>query len=203
MFWGKIPYVLLVGIVVAYSSAYDAVVAGHAFYICCWGLTQLPIVYIKLIAGRRRPCAVPYRNGTGGLDKVKRTVVGKYMSLHLQLGRSAIESFPSGDAAGAGAFGAALVLITGNYMWLLATVLGSFGRVYFHAHHLLDVVFGASVGVVVTYSLNSAIPWQTFTWMHWLTVLVLFNGLYYGVICRKFRPPIPADLQTEGAHYHS
>ena len=63
-------------------------------------------------------------------------------------------SFPSGDAAGAAVFAASAFLLSGKALWLLIAPLASFGRMYFHAHHLLDVSVGVLIGFVVTVVLN-------------------------------------------------
>ena len=62
--------------------------------------------------------------------------------------------FPSGDAAGAGGFGYTAMLFTGNPLWLLVTMAGCFGRVFLHAHHVLDVLVGACIGFIAAQLLD-------------------------------------------------
>lgn len=52
-----------------------------------------------------------------------------------------------------------------------------FGRMYFHAHHLLDVSVGAAVGATVTTALHAALGRETFTWGHFIAAQVCIDTL--------------------------
>ena len=66
--------------------------------------------------------------------------------------RSAKASFPSGDAGGAAVFAVTGVLVCPEHLALfgLCALVGSFGRVFFHAHYMLEVVVGEAITIAVT-----------------------------------------------------
>ena len=78
---------------------------------------------IKCTVSRRRPLAVPTMIEFFKSVRYRRTL---HLTHHLAHGRSAIESFPSGDAAGAAVVAASLALVTGQCTWpvLLIVPLG-------------------------------------------------------------------------------
>jgi hypothetical protein len=56
------------------------------------------------------------------------------------------------------AFSATLVLLgAGHGAWVF-TVLSALGRMYFHAHHLLDVAVGSLVGALTVFAAAAALP---------------------------------------------
>lgn len=82
------------------------------------------------------------------------------------LGRDANAAFPSGDAVGALVFAHALNRC-GFRSLGIACALGSLaGRVYWHAHHALDVTVGAAIGLGTSMLLSSLGP-GTLAWCWW------------------------------------
>ena len=90
--------------------------------------------------------------------------------------RSASQSFPSGDTAGAAAWATTCYVITGRVEFAAVAVvaMAAFGRVFFHAHHLLDVFIGGSIGAVVVLTLDRLLGIETFTWWHFLAAHFIF-----------------------------
>ena len=127
--------------------------AALAFYFCTWFYSQATNQAIKQVFWRRRPTAC--------FREDKEMLAPRHFpqfKIMLMDRPDSLESFPSGDAAGAASFGYAAMLFTGSSFWLLVTVAGCFGRVFLHVHHLLDVVAGALVGFSVAAILDWSIP---------------------------------------------
>ena len=81
-------------------------------------------------------------------------------------------SFPSGDVAGAVVFGAS-VAKAGWPGLGMALILGSaFGRVYWRAHHVLDVCAGGLFGAVAAKVMQSVVV----KWWHPLAAHVALIG---------------------------
>lgn len=63
-------------------------------------------------------------------------------------------SFPSGDVSGAAALAASAATASAAaapmaLLWVLIPLSSAFGRVFFHAHHVIDVTCGALLGLAV------------------------------------------------------
>lgn len=125
--------------------------AAIAFYVSAWFYSQSTNQALKNVFWRRRPTACSCLNEDEGLLAPRHFPQFKEMLLDRP---DCLESFPSGDAAGAGAFGYSVMLFTGNPLWLVATLAGCFGRVFLHVHHLLDVTVGAFLGFAAAYHLD-------------------------------------------------
>lgn len=117
------------------------------FYIVSWVAIDIPIMVCKNIFRRRRPVACP-------VAYLGTTVVAAACKKHLSfLGRMLLHldangSFPSGDVAGAVAFAFALWYGgAGLVVSCTCVLLCGFARVYWQAHHLLDVVAGCLVAI--------------------------------------------------------
>jgi len=163
---------------------------GLVLYACTWGSSQLLSHTIKLLVARRRPCAVLR-------DEIQRVPRHFRLSDHLRKGKSAIESFPSGDTAGAAAFAVIMVLITDHPGWLIIIIAAALGRVYFHAHHVLDVTAGAGLGVGITWLLGRVLTsWNFFGVYHFVGILVIF-AVGWKLINTKLQPAVPEDLKPE------
>ena len=166
--WDSLPLYLLLNLFIPYLlfGADSWGWRGFVFYTCSWGCTQVVSQTLKYLFGRIRPCACQ-------ANKIEPRTFD--LSSHLSGGSSALESFPSGDAAGAAAFSYSMVLITGCWWWLLCAVLASVGRMYFRAHHLLDVVAGCVLGGGMTLVLSTAIGgWQHSELIHFFVVVTFF-----------------------------
>ena len=165
-----VPYIgwIHMALAAALSNRPDAI-AAVTFYVCAWFYSQLINQSLKNTFWRRRPIA--------SLSEARGELAPRHFpqfKLRLRELPECLESFPSGDSAGAGAFGLSVYLFTGNPLWLLATAAGMFGRVFIHAHHLLDVVVGALIGVTSTALLHVCIGgWQQCGVPHLACVTVL------------------------------
>lgn len=133
-----------------------------ALYLTTWLVTQTVVEAIKQFFSRRRPAYVLKEE----LEEVPRAI--KELSEAVKTESQRCLAFPSGDAAGAGAFCATLALAMPGVLsnpdvllepkvlapLLTVTLLSPLGRMYWHAHHLLDVTVGYSCGLGVTLALH-------------------------------------------------
>jgi membrane-associated phospholipid phosphatase len=127
-------------------------VQGIQFFAFSTLFTQIFIVVLKRGACRTRPCMRPF--------PAPLPVRSPPLSAFVSSTKHAKESFPSGDAAEAVIFAATLYR-HGRPLWLCISIvlLSASGRVYFHAHHLGDVIAGVSIagiGCAVTSLLVTA-----------------------------------------------
>jgi membrane-associated phospholipid phosphatase len=152
-----VPYIGPIHMLLAavFSAHVDAV-AAVSFYVCTWFYSQLVNQSLKNTFWRSRP--------TTSLSEDRGELAARHFpqfKMRLKELPECLESFPSGDSAGAGAFGFCATVFTGNPLWLLVTVAGMFGRVFIHAHHIFDVVIGGSIGVLSAALLDWTIGgWQ-------------------------------------------
>lgn len=128
-----------------------------ALYLTSWYLVQAAIEALKSLTWRLRPTVVLAEE----LKTVRRTL--PELPASVQDASQANSSFPSGDAAGGAAFATALALASPE-LWapsMATAALCCLGRMYFHAHHLLDVLVGALLGhsIVLLLSRSSSFHW--------------------------------------------
>jgi len=168
----------------SYATNYGGA-AFMAFYTSSWLLTQLIVEIGKSMSQRRRPADVLHKQLCG---------VTRYIpQIQVLLRRSsAREALPSGDAAGAAVFATALNLFHPlSFKIKLALRLlvctTCFGRMYFHAHHLLDVTLGALIGTLATKALNEVIPARTFEFNH-LIIFQLVFAFFYRIVKKIVAP---------------
>lgn len=135
----------------------------------------------------QRLCGERELTGSRGCD-------GQTMMRH----RSARASFPSGDSAGAATMAVSCMLVTGRWEWALLAVLSAGGRMFFHAHHLLDVLAGCAVGAGCTLGLHAALgdAWELCGWRHYACVQAAFLVVWRGTLCQT---PDPALFGTRAA----
>lgn len=126
---------------------------GALLYLILWDLSIIPVITLKSKAGRRRPVASdPAHVGQAAIQAASRKFLSHIPAMHK--GGDPNSSFPSGDVAGAVAFAYPLLRCgasaggTGFATWLplaacACVSFSAFGRMYFQAHHLLDVTGGA------------------------------------------------------------
>ena len=101
------------------------------------------------------------------------------------------EAFPSGDVASAAAFSATLVLLGGGPgMWAF-TVLSALGRIYFHAHHLLDVMVGCLVGAITVFAADKVLPI-----VHWTAVHAASSVLVFVIAMRAMKKQKGVDSSS-------
>uniref|UniRef100_A0A7S1MCS6 Phosphatidic acid phosphatase type 2/haloperoxidase domain-containing protein n=1 Tax=Alexandrium catenella TaxID=2925 RepID=A0A7S1MCS6_ALECA len=128
-------------------------VDGCVFQVSClytasWLYTLLLVWILKCLAGRRRPALIMKEE----IAKLPRDPMWScIISFHSE-GDNGYHSFPSGDAAAAGCFASAVLVGFDEVHWaaLALMALAMYGRIYVFAHHLLDVLAGAAIGVSCT-----------------------------------------------------
>jgi len=142
----------------------DAARAQAHLTLLSWFVALIPTLLIKHVARRRRPvvCDVAaLGEATAHAADLKRLRI-----IPRLLGRDANAAFPSGDAVGALVFAHALHRC-GHSSWGCACAFGScVGRIYWHAHHALDVAVGAAIGLG-TSMLLSSLGQRTVQWCWW------------------------------------
>lgn len=148
-----------------------------ALYICSWHATQLIVELTRGLTQRTRPTWAL----ADELAQVKRA-----MPEMLALGPSQEHrSFPSGDAAGGATFASSLMIVEPRLRRLatLVLLLTGAGRVYFHAHHVLDVVVGQVLGMTVTFVLSNCgrLDWRHIVFAQLVTLLLWLQA-------QKLRP---------------
>lgn len=131
-------------------SAARAAAAG-SFHLATWFASILPVITLKRLARRRRPVACEARHAGAASLAAGRAKALPCIPAMLLAG-DPCASFPSGDVAGATSVAYSLWRCGGSPAAAAACVaLSAFGRVYWQAHHVLDVAggFGVTVGSCV------------------------------------------------------
>lgn len=173
----------------ALGNCSEAGRSAAAHYISSWFCSQLFIEALKGITWRLRPVVVL----ADELDSVPRHF--KELSLVVKQASQANLSFPSGDAAGGAIFATAVAMAAPRCQGIAITIaaLCGFGRIYFHCHHLLDVVVGQFVGAGVTLILGR---WTKPKWGHVLLSQFLLLGLWKPVQCLKPQDGAKQELEN-------
>mmetsp|Transcript_15891 Transcript_15891/g.25827 ORF Transcript_15891/g.25827 Transcript_15891/m.25827 type:complete len:319 (+) Transcript_15891:58-1014(+) len=138
--------------VMAFAMFGDQVgVQAVALYYCSWFLTQLCCETVKIYFQRARPAVAL----ASELDAVGRAL--PEVAALVRKPSQAYMAFPSSDAAGSAVFAVSLVASATSYVTreaivlaVIAVLLVGFGRVYFHAHHVLDIIGGYLIGSACT-----------------------------------------------------
>eukprot|EP01043_Picozoa_sp_COSAG02_P060935 COSAG02_NODE_8070_length_2721_cov_2.311976_1_plen_311_part_00 len=155
----------------------EALPAG-SFASTCYFTLQLTVAVIKWATLRRRPLHCPNLR----LENVRRHVQLARDCEHVGAGIGRYESFPSGDAGSGALFGQVLCMLSSdgasgtiiqNLAYLIA-FSASFGRMYFHAHHLGDCIVGVALGCLIPQLLDNWLAWGTFKWWH----MAAANAIY-------------------------
>eukprot|EP00462_Mataza_sp_D1_P006194 CAMPEP_0175124818 /NCGR_PEP_ID=MMETSP0087-20121206/2984_1 /TAXON_ID=136419 /ORGANISM="Unknown Unknown, Strain D1" /LENGTH=364 /DNA_ID=CAMNT_0016406611 /DNA_START=308 /DNA_END=1402 /DNA_ORIENTATION=+ len=162
-------------------------VGSHAvsLTICCWIAAVQVTAMIKKTARRTRPVVAlkPQLEHTKRIFPAMRTV--------LSHAHTAWESFPSGDVAGAMVFTHLLHLYGCGTWCVLLVVLSAFGRLYFHAHHLLDVAAGSLLSMASTtfvVHVYGLLPAETAMGSAHTCSFMLLFALYHILGPRFFKP---------------
>lgn len=125
-----------------------AAAAGN-LHLTTWFASILPIIELKRLARRRRPAASEPRHigeATAAAGRAKALCAIPAM---LRSG-DPNTSFPSGDVAGAASVAYSLWRCGGSPTTAFACIgFSALGRLYWQAHHLLDVVCGAAISLAV------------------------------------------------------
>lgn len=128
------------------------------FYMFAWFAVDLPVSLAKKMFRRRRPIACDARDIGEEIVKAASekgfSFLGR-MLLHIDPNTS----FPSADVAIAVSFAFPLSRcgIGAALFGALCTLTCAFGRMYWQAHHLLDVLAGGLLGLIVCFVLDQAL----------------------------------------------
>lgn len=164
-------------------------VAAPVFYLCSYFLTQIFILVGKVRGQRLRPGVSSLKHK---LSKVNRAIPTlNYLDA---LGYTVFESFPSGDAGGAMCFSYSLFLITNNPWSFVFAALSAFGRMYFWAHHLGDVIVAMSISACATsflFNVVGSASLAVFGWVHAAIAVPSFVILYKKLSDTK--PDLPSQ----------
>lgn len=147
------------GTVLAYTLTEDAVArAAASLYLLTWMVSILPILVLKKRTNRRRPLASEARHIGKAAARAAKTKALSTITTMLRTG-DANASFPSGDVGGAVCFAFSLWRCGGGGAGLaiLCVLLSAFGRMYWQAHHALDVTFGALIALACCVSLDGVL----------------------------------------------
>lgn len=153
--------------------------SAASFYICSYHTTQAVIKLLQILSRRRRP----YFSFRSELTSVKRELP----QIQEMLRKSRYESFPSADAA-SGAVFATILFLAGNRSGAVAAILSGFGRMYYHAHHCLDVVVGQIIGVLITLKIAQQFGVSFFS--HWKVGVFQFIFQYIWIEIHKLNKPV-------------
>lgn len=157
---------------------------SHAIYLLfLWPPSILVIVILKEYSQRPRPILVCKAN-----DKDPWLTKKSFPNIcHFLAKAQAMESFPSGDATSAAIFAIVLTNLSPRYttpatcLWLLACT----GRMYFLAHHFLDVVVGSLLaGVIHVVASALGLGIYDMQWWHPLASTV-FLAIYVQTIMKN------------------
>ena len=183
----RVPwYLTLVLILATWGSVAAHGAALPSFYVSAYMFTQTFVVALKYVTRRMRPGIVLDLR----LKRVRRHL--PCLNYRGKRGATVLESFPSGDVAGAAVLSTSLYLATDSYASFLFTVGSAFGRMYFWAHHLGDVLVGAAIAVVCTVAIHRfVVSWQDFTGFHACAFCVPAHVLIRQLIPSWLRKPVP------------
>ena len=138
--------------------------AAAAFYLVAWNITLVPVLGLKHACGRRRPVACDAKDIGKAVPMAAESKALPNICMMLKKG-DANAAFPSGDVAGAVAFAYPLWRCASSATPLLGAVgikcvaaccvlLSATGRMYWQAHHLLDVTCGGLVSLITCIALD-------------------------------------------------
>jgi membrane-associated phospholipid phosphatase len=164
----------VVGVALATRVAAEDVHAQSAafLFLIVWYLSIVPVITFKARAGRRRPVASDVSLiGAEAAAAAARKALPNIPAMHKA--GDANSAFPSGDVAGAVAFAYPLLRCAPSASlapaapWLLpasacaCVTLSAAGRMYYQAHHLLDVacgaLFAALAGALFEYTITGTL----------------------------------------------
>lgn len=175
--------------------------AGTAcFYLVSWYVVIAPILVVKSLSRRRRPivCSASHV-GEACVEAASRkalTVIPR------MLRHDANAAFPSGDVAGAVCWAFPLWRAGLRLLPVSAVALSAFGRMYWQAHHAMDVLVGGVAATCACALLEAALGHTSHArWYHLLGAQVAVVAL---VKALKYSPPdeTRAQERTRGKARH-
>ena len=148
-FYGRRMFLVapFLGTALTYAIADDPIAqyAGN-FYLTSWLLVLIPVLFLKRVTHRRRPIASAVVHLGESSALAGRQLKSLDWMCHMLRTGDSNASFPSGDVAGSVTFayplwryhqgGASSVGVVA----VIIVLLSAFGRIYWHAHHALDVI---------------------------------------------------------------
>lgn len=161
------------------NPAFDAAARARAhLLLVAWFAALMPVLVLKSVTRRRRPVVCTAEHV--GEATVAAAARKRLRVITRLLSRDSNAAFPSGDALGA--------LVFGYFLWscgyrraAAACAAGSCaGRVYWHAHHALDVSVGAAIGLCTSAALDRALGGGA-TWK--MAALAQFACALTAVLC--------------------
>jgi len=155
------------------------------FYLVSWYVSIAPILVVKSLARRRRPivCGASLV-GDACVEAASRkalTVIPR------MLRHDANAAFPSGDVAGAVCWAFPLWVFGLRVLPVSAVACSAFGRMYWQAHHAMDVLLGGAAAACTCALLEAALGHTSHArWYHLLGAQLVVVAL---VKALKYTPP--------------
>eukprot|EP00939_MAST-03C_sp_MAST-3C-sp1_P002147 g2147.t1 len=161
------------------------------FYVSAYLFTQIFVLALKYTARRMRPGICLEMK----LNRTKRYL--PTLNYKGKKGATVLESFPSGDVAGAAVFSYVLFIVTGNYASFAFAFASAFGRMYFWAHHLGDVVVGFAFGCAGPALLHRLVGWEQWTVFYGVGLSAVSMVLIRKFLPTWLRKPVPKMYQEK------
>lgn len=161
-----------------------------SFFLISWYSVQIFLDLIKIMSQRVRP-VISLKDE---LKEIPRYI--HQIRMRLKKRDEVNKAFPSGDVAAAAIWATAISMFLQenssnsaftNFFLMSIVALTAFGRMYFHAHHALDVTVGALVGYIGPKLLRILFGMRNFYWKHILIMQMLFVIVYL-IMNKKLKP---------------
>ena len=170
------------------------------FYLVSWYVSIAPILAVKSLSRRRRPivCSA-IQIGEACVEAASRKALTVIPRMLRHDGNAA---FPSGDVAGAVCWAFPLWRAGLRLLPVSAVACSAFGRMYWQAHHAMDVVLGGAAAACTCALLEAALGHTSLAqWYHLLGAQLVVVAL---VKALKYSPPDEKRAQewTHGTVSH-
>lgn len=131
--------------------------AAGSFHLTAWYLGIIPVLLLKQSTRRRRPVACEPQHI--GAKAIAAAPAKRLANIPAKLRRADPNAaFPSGDVGGAMSVAYVLLKCGGGAATAVGCVLlSAFGRMYWQAHHALDVFVGAVVSLLTCLALDAIV----------------------------------------------
>ncbi|CAJ1945571.1 unnamed protein product [Cylindrotheca closterium] len=157
LFYGPLTGALapIIGVIVLAISPLPTMSRNMGYFqVCAWSIGVIPTACLKPLVARQRPASWILHNnhsnaGDERIQLLQKAVQEKHINtLPRMFALDAYASFPSGDTAGAMSSMYALIFLHHpsnpgvRLLGMIFVLLSCFGRMYWMAHHMLDVLMG-------------------------------------------------------------